>query len=338
MAKFATYYFRYRNEWGGHEWEQRQQHLATLFETNDSIVFGEGVPSNEQQKEGAQYAKVFNHRIYHLKCNPNIIVMQFANSIDVPVENKFEQKIVKNEPSLFVIIDNRKDVRTVAIQNRRKAYSAPRRVAQIMQNIISDHLYHDYCYSVDIFPKYYPVDLFKAWNEQQKHAQALRFYSSEEMGIDEIMQKIEKYKSKDYFDDTLMSQLLQLALEAKKAKYRQQYTVMPEEKTTALYVDKTSIYMKNLITLASATGEPVEIITDDGAVFKCFVETEDENTDKIVHYMFDDALLEMLFKGRNANGDKLETGEIGKLENAVVEMLNSIKYMSEDIEKKEGVA
>lgn len=335
MARFATYYFRYNHELGPYEWEKRQEHLASLFESNDSIIFGEGVPSEEQQKNDIPYAKVFNHRVYHLKCNPNIIVMQFANSIDIPVESKFEQTVVKDEPSLFVIIDNRKDIRTVAIQNRRKAFSAPKRVAQIIADRIDKTLYGKYCYSTEILPEFYPVDLFKAWQEQQQHAQAIRFSPSDAMTADEIMQKVNGLKDKDYYDDSLMPMLLQLNLEAKKAKYKQKFTVTPEDKKTALYVDKTTAYMKSLITLASATGEPVELVTKEGAVFKCFVEPDDDNTDKIVHRKFGDALLEMLFKGCKANGEKAESDDIAKAEAAVVEMLGGMKHMSEDIEKKE---
>ena len=111
MARFATYYLRYKKEplVGPYEWEKRQEHLASLFDNDNSIVFGEGQLSDKQCEDGIPYAKVFNHRVYHLKCNSNIIVMQFANSIDIPVESKFEQTVVKDEPSLFVIIDNRKD-------------------------------------------------------------------------------------------------------------------------------------------------------------------------------------------------------------------------------------
>lgn len=334
MAKFATYYFRYKHELGPYEWEKRQEHLAYLFESNDNIVFGEGVPSDDQQKNGIPYDKVFNHRVYHLKCNPNIIVMQFANSIDIPVENKFEQSVVKDEPSMFVIIDNRKDIRTVAIQNRRKAFSAPKRVAQIMADVISKTLFSKYCYSAEILPEYYPVDLFQAWQEQQQHAQAIRFSPSDTMSVKEIWREVKKLKGKDYYDDTLTSKLLDLELEAKKVKYKHVYTVMPEDKKNALYVDKTTPFMKSLITLASATGEPVEIVTKEGAVFKCFVEPDKEDADKIVHHKFDDALLEMLFIGRKANGEKAESVDIVKAEADIVEMLNGMKHLSEDIENK----
>ena len=338
MARFATYYIRYNEELAPYDWEDRQEHLSALFSQDNSITFGEGVPSDEQKKNGFHYAKIFNHRVYHLKCNPRIIVMQFANSIDIPLESKFEQSVVKDEPSLFVIIDNRKDIRTVAIQNRRKAFSAPKRVAPIMEDLITRTLFNDHCYSAEILPEYYPADLFKAWQEQQKHAQSLRFSSSEEMTYDEIMQSVEKLKDKDFYDNSLMPSLLQLALEAKKAKYKHKFTVMPEDKKTALNVDKTTTFMKNLVTLARATKEPVELVTKEGAVFKCFVEPEDDSTDKIVHHNLDDSWLEMLFKGKKKDGSKAESEDMAKAEAAVVELLNSIKHMSEDIEKKEDAA
>lgn len=338
MAKFATYYFKYEHEMAPYDWENRQQHLAALFEKDSSITFGEGSPSEEQQKKGIPYAKIFNHRVYHMKCNPDIIIMQFANSIDIPVESKFEHTVIKDEPSLFVIIDNRKDIRTVAIQNRRKAFSAPRRVAQIMADRISSILFRDHCYSAKILPEYYPADLFKAWKEQERHAQALRFSPSEEMTADEIKKKLEELKGKDYFDDSLMPMLLDFFLEEKKAKYKHKFTVMPEDKLTALYVDKSTVYMKNLLTLASATGQPVELVTKEGTVFKCFVEPDEENADKIVHHKFDDTLLEMLFKGKKKDGEKAGSEDLAKAEAAVVEMLNSIKHPSEDTGKKEDAA
>lgn len=339
MTKFAKYYIRYiQDVFTPYEWENRQDHLSTLFEDSNSIVFGEGEPSEEQKKQGEIFARVFNHRIYRLKCNPDIIVMQLANSIDTPMESNFEQIVAKNEPSLFVIIDNRKDCRTIAIQNRKKAFSAPRRVAQIIAQRISGILYGKYCYRLDILPEYYPADLFEAWKEQEKCAQNLRFPYTSEMTADEIKRRFEKLKDKEYYDDTLMPMLMQMAAEAKKANYTQKLEVMPDDKTTALYVDKTTAYMKNLITFASAIEEPVEIVTKEGAVFKCFVEPEEEYMDKIVHHDLDNHLLEMLFRGRKANGEKAESEDIAKAEADIVEMLDGMKHMSEDIKNKEDAA
>ena len=199
MAKFASYYFKYNRELAPHEWENRQKHLAALFAEDSNIVFGEGTPTEEQKAQGLPYNRVFDHRVYHLKCNPDIILMQIANSIDVPLENNFEKKVVKNEPSLFVVIDNREGVRTVAIQNRRKAFSAPKRVADIMAEKIHKVLFSRYCYSLQILPDYYPKDLFKAWEEQQRNAQALQFPSTFEMSDDEIMRKVQNLRKLNKF-------------------------------------------------------------------------------------------------------------------------------------------
>ena len=79
------------------------------------------------------------------------------------------------------------------------------------------------------------------------------------------------------------------------------------------------------------------IVTKEGAVFKCFVEPEEEHTDKIVHHNLDSSLLEMLFKGRKPNGEKAESDDIAKAEAEVVEMLNGMKHAPEDVERKEEV-
>lgn len=333
MARFAQYYIRYDYDFSPYEWEKRQEHLGALFEKDESITFGVGEPTEEQRKNGEKFAKTFNHRVYHLQNNPSIIVMQFANSIDIPVEKNFGPDVAKDEPSCFVIIDNRDNLRTVAIQKRKKAFSNPGQVAKILAERIDETLYQQYCYKMDILPEYYPEDLFEAWEKLQRNVQAMRF-GVPEMTPDEIVQKVNalKEQGKEYFDDSLMSPLLQLAVEAKKAKYKQLYTVMPEDKKTALYVDKTSVFMKNLITLSRAINMPVELVTSDAGTFRCFVETDEDNTDKIVCREFDAELLEQLFS-KKKNGETLEHSDINKIEGEIVEMLNQMKHESED---KEG--
>lgn len=56
--------------------------------------------------------------------------------------------------------------------------------------------------------------------------------------------------------------------------------------------------MKNMLTLSQATNTPVELITKDGTTYRCFVESDEENTDKIVHKQLDEKLLEMLLRAR----------------------------------------
>lgn len=329
-VKFATYYLKFKQDLACEGWENRESDFGALFEQDDSIVLGEEWPSPIMSETEANPQRVFNHRVYHLRCNPLITVMQLANNIDTPFESKFTPVVMKNEPSLFVLIDNRKDVRTIAIQNRRKAFSAPQRVAQILRDNIQRALYKLHFYNVEILPKYYPADLFEAWLEHERYAQELRFPMSTPMSEDEIMAEVKKLKGEKYHDDSLMSALLSLTAEAKAAKYAQSYSVKPDSKFTALYVDKTSIYMKNLLTLARATNQPVELVMKDGSSFRCFVDVGDEKTDHIVHEEFDDTFLKFFFRERNENETAPDADEIAQAEQNVVELLNKIKHLSED--------
>ena len=226
MSRFAQYYAKYKHDAGCYDWEQRQSAFGALFENDESIEFYMGE---------AETRKVYKHRVYHLNTAPGIIVMRFANDIDIPVERDFEPAMAKDEPSCFVIIDNRDNLRTVAIQKRKKAFSNTRQVAKILSFVIDQQLFKDHCYGFDILPDYYPVDLFKVWERQQEHAQSLRF-GVPEMDRDEILRKIEELKSKnrDYFDDSIMGSLLDVLHAQKQAKYKGHYTVMPEQKKAAL--------------------------------------------------------------------------------------------------------
>lgn len=100
------------------------------------------------------------------------------------------------------------------VPNYSKAFSTSKSVAQIMADRISKTLYRNHCYSTEILPEFYPVDLFKAWHEQQQYVQAIRFPFSDT--IDEIMQKVNE--PKDYYNNALMSELQQLCAVARKEK------------------------------------------------------------------------------------------------------------------------
>ena len=328
MARFAQYYIKYKHEFGPHDWEKRQQHLSALFEKDDSIEFclGEG-----------EAKKTYKHKVYHLNCAPGIIVMRFANDIDIPVEHDFEPAVAKDEPSCFVIIDNRDNLRSIAIQKRKKAFGNPGQVAKILTKIIDEQLSREYCYGFEIKPEFYPEDLYKAWEKLQQHVSSMRF-GVPQMSEEDIMAKVAELKTKgrEYFDDSLMSPLIQLALEAKKAKYKHFYTVLPEDKKTPLYVDKSSAFIKNLVTMADALGEPIELVTNNAGTFRCFVDTEEDNTDKIVNREFNADLLEQLFRNRDKDDNKIEPEDRIKAEGEVLELMNGMKHEVDEEEEEQA--
>lgn len=121
--------------------------------------------------------------------------MQLANSFDISVEIHYENALTKNEPSCFVIIDNREGQRTVAIQNRRKAFPTPKRVAEILTEKLNGVLYGDYCYSLEILPKYYPEDLFQAWGKLQNVTRDMLF-NVPDMSKEEILKRVADFKNR----------------------------------------------------------------------------------------------------------------------------------------------
>jgi len=328
MAQFAHYYIKYKHDFAPYEWDKRQEHLGAFFEQDESIEFSMG------EGEGR---KVYKHQVYHLNCAPQIIVMRFANDIDIPVERNFKPDTAKDEPSCFVIIDNRDNMRTVAIQKRKKAFGSPSQVAKILTDVINQHLYSERCYQFEVLPEYYPEDLYKAWEKLQLHTSALRF-GTPDMSEEEIRAKVRELKEKqrDYFDDSLIEPLIQLALEAKKAKYKHIYTVMPDDRKVPLYVDRSSTFVRNLITMADAVGEPVELVTNNGGTFRCFVDSDEDNTSKIVCREFNTEHLELLFKNRDKDGNKIEPEDRIKAEGETLELMNGMKHESTDEEEEQA--
>ena len=88
--------------------------------------------------------------------------------------------------------------------------------------------------------------------------------------------------------------------------------------------------MKNMLTLSRATNTPVKLVTMDGATYHCFVDSDEVNTDKIVHKELDENHLELLFTGKKKDGEKAEHTDIEKAETGIVEMLNEMKNTSVD--------
>ena len=340
MAKFAEYYLRFKHDFAPYNWENRQNHLSDIFSGKEKFIIGEGTPSEEQKARGISHARTFHHRIHHLESVPEIIIIQIANSIDIAMEINYEKTVVKNEPSCFVIIDNRKGMRTIAIQNRRKAFPAPKRVADILASTLSEALFSKYCYQLEILPAFYPEDLLQAWHKLERHVQAMKFPTTTEMTEDEIRRRAKEAISQSNnncnFDDSLFTHILCMIKAAKEAKYNQNITVSRENRE-AIYVDLTTKYMKNMLTYARATNSPVELVTTDGASFKCFVESDEENTDKIIHKELDTQLLEMLFRGKKHTGEKASKEDIEKAEEKIIEMLNSMKHYSSADQETEVV-
>ena len=72
--------------------------------------------------------------------NRGIIVLQIANNTQQVHEKKFNRWTEEDHPSLYVLIDNRKDKQVIAIENRIQAFSDTQTVANIMEESFNRNL------------------------------------------------------------------------------------------------------------------------------------------------------------------------------------------------------
>lgn len=315
MAKFAQYYLKYNLEhiFSAEHKDERQRIFGAFFETNGSIEFSMGEGDDR---------KVYKHQVYHLAQNKDIIVMRFANDKKKTVEQNFVEVDVKHEPSCFVIIDNRQNCRRIAIQKNKNAFHSTTSVAGILTHCINERMQPEHFIGIELHPQYYPKDFYKAWRLHQHHTARIRFNISEG-------QLPREFEDKECDDNGIMDFALKVNEEESRRKYRTVLELNPPENETSLFVDEDSTYIRNLVKFSACTGSRIEIITQDGAKFVCYIDEEAES-DSIVCNELDAEVLDALFDA--------DTEDRGSAELKVLTFVNGMKYVVDKDERKEDAA
>lgn len=315
MAKFAQYYLKYNLEhvFASEHKDERQRLLGSLFETDESMEFFTGEGKDK---------KVYKHKVYHLSQNKDIVIMRFANNKEKTVEQDFKEVSVKHEPSCYVIIDNRENCRRIAIQKCKDAFNTTDSVSHIITECIDERMQRDYYIGIELRPQYYPKDFYKAWTLRQYHTARLRFNISEG-------QLPAIFDNTELDDDSIMGFAIKVNEEAKRNKYRTVLELYPPESSVILPVDTDSNYIRNLVKFSAQTGSSIDIVTTDGAKFRCFID-EDEESESIVSKELDTSLLDTLFDERAEDRDAVEQ--------KVLEYVNGMKYTVDKNEKQEEEA
>ena len=313
MAKFAQYYLKYdlSELFAGNYKDSRQQFFGALFETNESIEFSTG--ENDEKK-------VYKHQVYHLSMNENIIVMRIANDKPKMVEQDFKEVSVRNEPSCYVIIDNRDGCRRIAVQRNRKAFDQPKHVCNIITESVNKRMLAECHIRVELRPQFYPRDFYKAWKMHQHHTQRLRFNLCDN-------ELPSNFGESEMDDDTITGLAIKLNEKAMREKYRTTLELNPPENVQCLFVDKESTYIRNLVKFSAFTGNRIEIVTSDGATFTCYID-DDSQSDSIVTNEFDANLLDALFEG---HPEELESVEM-----QILEYVNGMKYIVDQDERHDN--
>ena len=338
MSKFAQYYVTYRDDnlFAHLEWEKREDLLAEFLASEDGIQFADK-PLNESEatdgnnEEPKKRIKIYRHKIYHLAANERIIVMRIANVKIIPIEKDFKPESVEHYPSVFVIFDTRPGCRRVAIQKLSTSFSTTDQVAKILQKTLGDQMMSLHQIGLEMRAQRYPMDFYRLWRAQQHHTARLKFHLDPEAfenALENGAPKDVGVQRPEGLEDGVVSYIYGLEASSRQSGYRTALEIEPRMKGAVMMVDEDSDYIRNLATYSAATATPIELITNDGASFECYINSDMMSDDKIVCLEFDTAHLEALFD-ESQDQDSRKSAEM-----KVVEFVNGMKYVVDNKEKE----
>ena len=111
----------------------------------------------------------------------------------------------------------------------------------------------------------------------------------------------------------------------------------PPENKTYLEVDYSSTFIRNLVKFHAQTGASIDIMTNDGSRFTCFID-DDEESDSIVTNEISTAYLDALFPENEISDDEEVKKAITTAESKLLEFVNKMKVEAEVDNGKEKVA
>lgn len=323
MAKFAQYYLEYLDDnlFAEKEWAERQKLFGAYFESNESINFSMG---------GDEGQKIYKHEVYHLSTNNDIIVMRIANNKTKEVIQDFKAVSVKHEPPCFVIIDNRNRCRRIAIQKNKESFNTTDSLKKIIQEVLDKRMKADHYIGLKLHPQFYPRDFYKAWRLRQYTTSCIRFNISDG-------QLPDKFEGEDLDDQSIMDFAIKMNEEENRKKYRSVLELNPPLDTPFLAVDESSTFIRNLVKFHASTGASIEIVTNDGSRFTCYID-DDEESDSIVTNEIDAEYLDILFLDKAEKENEEVRKKITAAENKLVEFVNKMKIEADEENGMEKVA
>lgn len=336
MAKFALYALKYTDHFTPNlfqndpdadmqdNWSVRQELFGKLFAEDKSITF--------QPVEGR---KAYPHRVYHCIANPNIIIMRFANVKDMIIEQDFEEKHVEHNPSCYVIIDNRERCRRIAIQKLRTSFSSTDQVARIIEICVNEALKCKQL-SVSLTAQRYPLDFYKLWNQEALQTERLRFQISSDI----LIPTSEYNDIAEPEDETETEYLVRMEEAGRKELDANCYVEYASRKKGApLRLNESSQVIKRLVYASAGSGTSIELITLDGDIVQCYIDTDLESDDKIKTHEIETEWLETIFDIKRKPG--VDNGQHAKdVERAEAKVLEHVGFIKREVlnpESKEEV-
>lgn len=209
---------------------RKQELLGELFRTESNLRF------SRTRTGGEGESKQFEHMI--VAESGGIIVMRLANTTKQVHEKKFNRWTEEDQPSLYVLIDNRKDKQIIAIENRPQAFSETQTVAHIMEETFNRRLWSKRL-QVQINAKYRTREFWDVVSEY-------------EQGIASVTFKF-PYPNLPEISDMVGEYYTELARRTN-TEPKTTITAPPKEKAT---LERGDLILESMIKAASASGKVI---------------------------------------------------------------------------------
>lgn len=139
--------------------QKKQVLFASLFDENVELKFKKG-------------NKLYNHKM--LFCQGGFFVFKIANDKSVNLEENFTKCKHEYSPSCNVIIDNRKDVQIIAVEEKKNVFKSTDVVSSILQDTFSKYLQSNRL-SIDIRRIYDETDFWTIVASNRDSIEKVRF-------------------------------------------------------------------------------------------------------------------------------------------------------------------
>lgn len=209
---------------------RKQELLGELFLADSNLRFSRiRNSSNDESKQ-------FEHLV--VAQNDGIIVMRLANTTTQVHEKDFNRWTEEDNPSLFVLIDNRKDKQIIAIENRPQAFGDTQTVAHIMEETFNRRLWSKRL-QVQINAKYRTREFWDVVSEYDQGIASVTF-KFPYPNLPEISNMVGEYYTEL----------------AKRTNTEPKTTITAPPKERAI-LDKGDLILESMIKAASASGKVI---------------------------------------------------------------------------------
>lgn len=139
--------------------EKKQEYLDGFFRKESSKIF-------KLRNKHYKHKLLFNES--------GIIIFKIANQKNTSFEEDFQKKQISVSPSCYVIIDNRKDIQRIYIEQKSTAFAEPNIVAKIVESTFCKYL-SGYGLNIEVNKEYQESEFWNIVNKYPNNVTMVRF-------------------------------------------------------------------------------------------------------------------------------------------------------------------